>query len=166
MKIKSITDVITNSSTEVYLIKTSESEDQLSDWLGINVQGWAGLHKIESSSDPDLKELIDYEYLYDSKSKKSMMEYHLKEVFCKTDLSLGIAWVKFIRNHRYRINKYCKITNPWVKPPVLWPGNKLYIKKRTYGDNHVEYIVPDCITDDYYFRIPYGLYKNFVKQYK
>ena len=77
MKIKSIVNVITNSSDETFIIKTKESIDEVNEWLSENVRGWYDLQRVDSVKSPIISEIVDgFDYLYDSKDINSIKKYH------------------------------------------------------------------------------------------
>ena len=81
MKIKSIVNVITNSSDETFIIKTKESIEEVNEWLSENVRGWCDLQRVDSVKSPIISGIVDgFDYLYDSKDINSIKKYHIEQV--------------------------------------------------------------------------------------
>lgn len=183
MKIKSIINVITNSSDETFIIKTNESIDEVNKWLSENVEGWCDLQKIDSNRNPLLFELTDsFDYLYNSKDINSIKEYHIEKVFCSVDSHSDVTkeeleiranlcekWLTFLTENRRLINKifrkHNRLKNPWRWASRLPKADEIYLEEITLSNGNVIYDVYP-----YYIKyidklIPTWLYKKFIVQY-
>jgi hypothetical protein len=81
MKIKSKVDVITNSSTEIFTLRTSKSLQEVSDWLHENTSGFCEPEIMTLSGDSGvLYELVDSGYLVDPENQESMTGYLIKAI--------------------------------------------------------------------------------------
>lgn len=181
MKIKSITDVITNSSDETFIIKTNDSIDKVNTWLSENVEGWCDLQKIDSSRNPLIFELTDsFDYLYNSKDINSIKQYHIEHVFCSVDSNPNVTkeeleiranlcekWLTFLTENRRLINKIYRKRkkDPWSWAYRLPKADEIYFEEITLNNGNVIYnVYPYWIT---YINalIPTWLYKQFVTQF-
>lgn len=87
MKLTSISDVITNSSTEIFTLQTDKNLESVYEWLEENVKWpWKNPPEGYPFTKPEimmpdsgvLKKLIDFGYLYDSKNPFDVKKYKLK----------------------------------------------------------------------------------------
>lgn len=75
MKIKSITDVITNSSTEVFLLETDKTLEEVSEILKTITKGYNPPEVMTPDGGP-LKEVYDFgSYLFDDTKESDRQEY-------------------------------------------------------------------------------------------
>lgn len=151
LKIKSTIDVITNSSTEVFTLKTTASIKEVSDWLANNTYGYDEPVRIESKD--CLKTLMGYGYLFDPSDIKSVenyvLEIHLKEEWGRLcDGKLLYDWAQYAFSRKDEINKIYR---------------ERYSLK---DDNEYEYITDP--TDIQFVRIeelPKGMVSDFLSRY-
>lgn len=114
MKIKSITNVITNSSDETFLIITTATLEEVNKWLSENIEGVCPAYLVEDSC--DLQDWLDFEGLYDPTDPKSLLNYQLdanirfieKPGNSHGKIRFVKAWVRFINAHRKELG----LTNP------------------------------------------------------
>lgn len=183
MKIKSIVNVITNSSDETFIIKTNESIEEVNEWLSENVRGWCDLQRVDSVKSPIISEIVDgFDYLYDSKDINSIKKYHIEQVFCSVErgsynvtkeemeirANLCDKWLIFLAENRSLINKIARKRKKesWVYDCYRLPKiDEIYLEAITLNNGNVIYDVYP-----YYIKyidklIPTRLYKQFIEQY-
>ena len=81
MKIKSITDVITNSSTEVFIVNPGHTVRDVVEFLtDNNIPGWNQPIQIDGPESQIIQDLIDFGYLYDFESPESRAEYWIYRI--------------------------------------------------------------------------------------
>lgn len=185
MKIKSIVNVITNSSDETFIVKTKESIDEVNEWLSENIRGWCDLQRVDSVKSPIISGIVDgFDYLYDSKDINSIKKYHIEQVFCsignalyddnptKEELEIRVnlckKWLIFLIENRKLINKIARKRKKesWVFEHYRLPKvDDIYIGKHDLRNGNAIYnVYPYYIT---YINelIPTWLYKKFIAQY-
>lgn len=183
LKIKSIVNVITNSSDETFIVKTKESIDEVNEWLSENVRGWRDLQRVDSVKSPIISEIVDgFDYLYDSKDINSIKKYHIEQVFCSVErgtynvtkeeleirANLCDKWLIFLAENRNLINKIARKRKKesWVYDCYRLPKiDEIYLEAITLNNGNVIYDVYP-----YYIKyidklIPTRLYKQFIEQY-
>ena len=183
MKIKSIVNVITNSSDETFIIKTNESIEEVNEWLSENVRGWCDLQRVDSVKSPIISEIVNgFDYLYDSKDINSIKKYHIEQVFCSVErgtynvtkeeleirANLCDKWLIFLAENRSLINKIARKRKKesWVYDCYRLPKiDEIYLEAITLNNGNVIYDVYP-----YYIKyidklIPTRLYKQFIEQY-
>ena len=135
MKIKSVTDVITNSSSEVFTLKTNKTKEEVFEWLKENVKWYKDHNKWYSNNpypftEPEvmtkdsgvLEWLIDFGYLYDSQNPEDVEKYKLQNClhyantdfynddydFCirKNGIIVRTAWIDFCENNMEELLTY------------------------------------------------------------
>lgn len=183
MKIKSIVNVITNSSDETFIIKTNESIEEVNEWLSENVRGWCNLQRVDSVKSPIISEIVDgFDYLYDSKDINSIKKYHIEQVFCNVERGsynvtkeeleiraiLCSKWLIFLRENRRLINKIARKRKKesWVFEYYRLPKvDDIYIGKHDLRNGNVIYDVYPYYIKYINELIPTWLYKKFIAQY-
>lgn len=157
MKIKSITNVITNSSDETYLVRTTATLEEVNKWLSENIEGVCPAYLVKDSC--DLQDWLDFEGLYDPSDPKSVLEYQIRAIgyFISSwhtkhgTLRFAKAWVRFINNHLKEFD---------LKEPVYL----LHCRFRRRGFSYVELI------NYWFFEVSEGmtpeLMNQFIKHYK
>lgn len=85
MKIKSCTDVITNSSSEVFVLNTAYSCEEVLAWLKENVKWSWGDEEGYPFTEPEIfensgldEELIDFGYMWDSNDPQHIENYEIR----------------------------------------------------------------------------------------
>ena len=159
MKIKSIVNVITNSSDETFIIKTNESIEEINEWLSENVRGWCDLQRVDSVKSPIISEIVDgFDYLYDSKDINSIKKYHIEQVFCSVErgtynvtkeeleirANLCDKWLIFLAENRSLINKIARKRKKesWVYDCYRLPKiDEIYLEAITLNNGNVIYDV-------------------------
>lgn len=185
MKIKSIVNVITNSSDETFIIKTNESIEEVNEWLSENVRGWCDLQKVDSVKSPIISGIVDgFDYLYDSKDINSIKKYHIEQVFCSIDrglfddnptkeeleirVNLCNKWLIFLVENRRLINKIARKRKKesWVFEHYRLPKvDDIYIKAIPLNNGNFIYDVYPYYIKYINELIPTWLYKKFIAQY-
>lgn len=183
MKIKSIVNVITNSSDETFIIKTKESIDEVNEWLSENVRGWYDLQRVDSVKSPIISEIVDgFDYLYDSKDINSIKKYHIEQVFCSVErgtynvtkeeleirANLCDKWLIFLAENRSLINKIARKRKKesWVYDCYRLPKiDEIYLEAITLNNGNVIYDVYPYYIKYINKLIPTWLYKKFIAQY-
>lgn len=181
MKIKSIVNVITNSSDETFIIKTNESIEEVNEWLSENVRGWCDLQRVDSAKSPIISGIVDgFDYLYDSKDINSIKKYHIEQVFCniyralydgdesEIRVNLCYKWLIFLAENRKLINKIARKRKKesWVFEHYRLPKvNEIYIKEIPLNNGGIFYDVQPYYITYINELIPIWLYKKFITQY-
>lgn len=183
MRIKSIVNVITNSSDETFIIKTNESIEEVNEWLSENVRGWCDLQRVDSVKSPIISEIVDgFDYLYDSKDINSIKKYHIEQVFCnvergsytltKEELEIRVnlcdKWLIFLVENRRLINKIARKRKKesWVYEHYRLPKvDEIYLEAITLNNGGVIYDVYPYYIKYINELIPTWLYKKFIAQY-
>lgn len=185
MKIKSIVNVITNSSDETFIIKTNESIEEVNEWLSENVRGWCDLQRVDSVKSPIISEIVDgFDYLYDSKDINSIKKYQIEQVFCSIDrnsiyenptkeeleirANLCDKWLIFLAENRKLINKIARKRKKesWVFEHYRLPKvDEIYLEAIPLNNGDVIYNVQPYYITDINELIPTWLYKKFIVQY-
>ena len=183
MKIKSIVNVITNSSDETFIIKTNESIEEVNEWLSENVRGWCDLQRVDSVKSPIISEIVDgFDYLYDSKDINSIKKYHIEQVFCSVErgtynvtkeeleirANLCDKWLIFLAENRSLINKIARKRKKesWVYDCYRLPKvDEIYLEAITLNNGNVIYDVYPYYIKYINELIPTWLYKKFIAQY-
>jgi hypothetical protein len=183
MRIKSIVNVITNSSDETFIVKTNESIEEVNEWLSENVRGWCNLQRVDSVKSPIISEIVDgFDYIYDSKDINSIKKYHIEQVFCNVErgsynvtkeeleirANLCDKWLIFLVENRRLINKIARKRKKesWVYDCYRLPKiDEIYLEAITLNNGNVIYDL-----HPYYIKyinklIPTWLYKKFITQY-
>ena len=114
-KIKSITDVITNSSTEIFTCRTTKSLDEVSEFLKNNTSGYRK-PEIMSKKKGCLKELIEGGYVVDMDDPVSINELKLRVIlrapYRQSDpdfdrrAKLKRAFADYLWEHKGEVSKY------------------------------------------------------------
>ena len=143
MKIKSVVDVITNSSTEVFTLNTKLSLDEVKNILKeLLPEGGYEAPEVMKKGEGILKELEDFGYLYDPSKIEDIERYYL-EVFSETERwtddyklekienadKLQEAWNTFVWNNRKRINDLFRKNYPRRKEdyiPATVPRDEVF----------------------------------------
>lgn len=127
MKIKNVIDVITNSSTEVFTLKTTASLEDVSNYLKENTSGYEEPERLTKYGHI-LQELVDFGYIYNPDDWSSMEEYYLEHVFNKTEeynwetgesfeipgaKELNEAWEEHVYKNRGIINQIYREYYGW-----------------------------------------------------
>lgn len=162
MKIKSKIDVITNSSTEVFTLRTDKSLKEVSDWLHENTTGFCEPEIMSlQKEDGVLQELIDFGYLTNPDDPKSMSDFlmrrilktsyydeHYNEVEIEHSKPLLEAWLEHLWLNRSELNRYLrKKYDPehWkVKDGTCWEeitDHDKFIKRALQGS--IDYELED-----------------------
>ena len=131
MKIKSKNNVITNSSDEVFLLRTTESLEEVKDWLKKNIK-WYNNSENESYpfTEPIILEkgdwimdwLVNWHDLWDSHDLDSVEDYKIKHCLCYatySDYDYDFCVKKGGRLVVMAFSKYCEeheeeITNIFI----------------------------------------------------
>lgn len=183
MKIKSIVNVITNSSDETFIVKTNESIDEVNKWLSENVKGWRDLQRVDSVNSPIISGIVNgFDYLYDSKDINSIKKYHIEQVFCSVEdglyngtkeeleirANLCDKWLNFLVENRSLINKIARKRKKesWVFEHYRLPKvDDIYLKRHVLRNGNVIYDVYPYYIKYINELIPTWLYKKFIAQY-
>jgi len=157
MKVKSITNVITNSSDETYLVITSATLADVNNWLAENIRGVEPACLVKSSI--DLGNWLDYEGLYDPADPKSLLIYQLNanRRFIEDSgnshgkIRFTKAWVRFINAHLKELD---------LTDPISIYRRKLHRKKfgYIYLRNYWRFEISNNMTPE--------LMNMFIKHYK
>ena len=122
MKIRSKIDVITNSSTEVFTLRTDKTLSEVSEWLHKNTSGFCE-PEIMTLENPDgvLQDLIDFGYVVNPDDLESMSGYLMRQIL-KTSYydenyneieieyskPLLKAWLEHLWLNREELNKFLR----------------------------------------------------------
>lgn len=122
MKIRSKIDVITNSSTEVFTLRTDKTLSEVSEWLHQNTSGFCE-PEIMTLENPDgvLQELIDFGYVVNPDDLESMSGYLMRQILKTTyydenyneieiehSKPLLKAWLEHLWLNREELNKFLR----------------------------------------------------------
>lgn len=156
IRIKSITDVITNSSTEVFIFDTSKSLCEVAEFLEGNTQGYEGpeILTMENGGGEIMKAMLGYGYFVDAKDDRSLEQFWYVNVIDGFDYKYG----------------YKRHNKAWEKLNLAWRDylmeNKDMINSRKDGITPIR----DTDTVDsvrvYYPLLPEGFIKRFVENYR
>lgn len=182
MKIKSMNNVITNSSDEVFTLKTHKNKEEVLEWLKENIK-WRYCDEEYCKNNPYpfnepeimekdsgvLKWLIDYKYLYDSHDPDSIEKYKLKHClhyacknfyndnydFCikKEGIGLRNRWIKFCEDNMEELLTYF---------PIHYTEQNFWEMFDDNEDYHNEYLYP---ADDW-SEVFDPFFKKFIKWYE
>ena len=133
MKIKSVVDVITNSSTEVFTIKNYDLPTILN-LVSENLKygGYTIPEIMEDQGNKVIESLHDFGYLYDTDDKEDMERFYLNFLLSETEAEtinektglyeireipgakdLILAWKQHVWNNREMLNNYARSSNLW-----------------------------------------------------
>lgn len=180
--IKSITDVITNSSTEVFTCRTTKSLREVSEFLRRATSGY-DQPEIMSKDKGCLKRLIDFGYLVDPDDPESLREWILNAIF------LTDSWDEDYNFHEIPHAKELKLAfgrHIWKNLDYLqeyvknkYPSDSFVMR---YGgflgeDSYKPYLVDegtflDAYMDDRFYDVKHGSYypegfiENFLESYE
>jgi hypothetical protein len=164
MKLRSKIDVITNSSTEVFTLRTDKSLSEVSEWLHQNTSGFCE-PEIMTLENPDgvLQELIDFGYIINPDDLGSMSGYlmkqihktsyydeHYNEIEIKNSKPLLEAWLEHLWTNKDELNRYMKKKFPpehWkIKHGTCWEeitDHDKFIKRALLGSLDYELEDPE-----------------------
>lgn len=125
MKIRSKTDVITNSSTEVFILDTDKPLEEVKEILKSITSGYKTPEYQQKDSEA-LHELIDFGYLCDPDDPESVKDFKVsclniysfynkktwEEIEIPGQKEINKAWKKFIWENREYINSEFHKANP------------------------------------------------------
>ena len=158
IRIKSVTDVITNSSTEVFIFNTTKTLEEVASFLEGATYGYEGpeVLAMENGGGKVMKAMLDYGYFVDPNSIDSLEKY----------------WYYHVIDDGYFSYCYNRRNDPaWQKLRRAWKEYLMEHKDVINANQKGSYVpIKDTDTvetvDVSYYWLPSGIVKGFVEQYK
>jgi hypothetical protein len=162
MKIKSVTDVITNSSTEVFILNTDKSLEEVTKILYEISSGFKDPEICQKSGEV-LQSLLNFGYIFDKNDPESMEDFYWQVIShssyfdwdtCKDIEIPGIKeiqeeFVDYIWERRKEINKLRKSSRyEFIKKDLIKSKKDIDISRYSFG------------------RFPSRFITGFLKQYE